>query len=184
MNTYKEVIDILGLEPLIPEGGMWVKSCQSEEMVPDGTIKGYSKDRPLFGAIYYLLTPNTCSSMHRLVTNEIWLHHSGPAVKLLLIYPDGRSEVRLLGQDLKRGERPQILVPKGVWQGATIDSESCERYGADKENDEIFTFISTTMTPEYQESDYVAGTFDDLKQYVAEENLELLRVLTGEEAFG
>ena len=115
--------------------------------------------------------------MHRLATDEIWYHHSGPAVRLLLIHPDGKSEVKLLGQDLPRGERPQIRVTRGTWQGAAIDPGSRGRY--ELPDDEIYTLMSTSMAPEYLACNYEAGTFDDLKQYVKDEDLELLEFLTG-----
>ena len=174
MLTKKEIIDILELEPLLGEGGLWKKSCFSDLTLPGGAMADYPIDRPLYGAIYYLLTPETFSCMHRLTTDEIWYHHMGPAVKLLLIHADGTSEVRLLGQDLKRGERPQIRVRRGIWQGAAIDRAAC-----DPADEETFTFLSTSMAPEYLACDYEAGTYDELKQYVDEENLGLLEFLTG-----
>lgn len=175
---YREVIDILGMVPLEEEGGLWAKTICSEDVLKGGRVDGYPKDRPLYGAIYYLLTPDTFSRMHRLTSNEIWFYHRGPAVRLLLIHPDGRSEVKLLGQDLKRGERPQILVPRGTWQGASPDPESCLSY--DSEGDQIFTLMSTSMTPEYLDSDFETATFDELRQYVRPDEEELLKLLTGE----
>lgn len=184
MNRYKDVIDILGFVPLEGEGGLWVKTCCSEQILPGGAMADYPDDRPLYGAIYYLLTPDTYSRMHRLTSNEIWFHHSGPAVRLLLIHPDGTSEVRLLGQDLRRGERPQILVPGGTWQGASMDPASCERfrealsYDDGPEDEEIYTLMSTSMAPEYLDKDFKAGTYEELKQYTDDEHLGLLELLT------
>jgi predicted cupin superfamily sugar epimerase len=166
--TKQEVIDTLELVPLTGEGGFVNELYRGEEK--DG--------RQIYGTIYYLLTPDTFSRMHRLTSNEIWFHHQGPAVRLLLIHPDGRSEVKLLGQDLKRGERPQILVPRGTWQGASPDPESCLSY--DSEGDQIFTLMSTSMTPEYLDSDFETATFDELRQYVRPDEEELLKLLTGE----
>ena len=181
MNKYQDVIRILGLEPLPFEGGLWKKSCFSDQLMPDGTM-GYPHERPFYGAIYYLLTPDTCSLMHRIVADEIWYHHSGPAVRLLLIHPDGKSEIKILGQDLMRGERPQIRVKRGTWQGAALDPGSIEREAslAGDPDDTIYTLMSTSMAPEYLDSDFEAGTFDDLKPYVHEKDHDLLRFLTGD----
>ena len=175
MNKLKDVIEILGMEPLKEEGGLWSKTICSEDILPGGVMAAYPKERPLYGAIYYLLTPDTFSRMHRLTSNEIWFHHSGPAVRLLLIHPDGKSEVKLLGQDLARGERPQILVPRGTWQGASPDPLSCEKCDPD---DEIYTLMSTSMTPEYLDSDFETAKYSELKKYVDKENLDLLKLLT------
>lgn len=175
MYSLKEVIDILGLEPLTEEGGMWKKTYFSDITLPRGAMEQYPAERPLYGAIYYLLTLKSCSCMHRLTTDEIWYHHSGPAVKLLMVYADGSSEVKLLGQDLLRGERPQIMVPRGTWQGAAIDAASCGEYR--DSGDGIYTLMSTSMAPEYLDCDYEVGSFDELKQYVDEDDLGLLEFL-------
>ena len=175
----KDVIRILELEPLMGEGGLWKKSCFSDETLPGGVMAGYPIDRPLYGAIYYLLTPGTFSCMHRLTTDEIWYHHSGPAVKLLLIHPDGTSEVTILGQDLLKGERPQIRVRRGTWQGAAMDPESRGLVAGHMTDEEVFTLMSTSMAPEYLACDYEAGTYEELKDHVDEDNLALLKFLTG-----
>ena len=182
MNSKKEVIEILGLIPLEPEGGMFKKTYFSDITLEGGLLKGYPKERALSGAIYYLLTPDTYSCMHRLTADEIWYHHTGPAVRMLLIHPDGTSEIRLLGSDLSRGERPQILVPKGSWQGAMIDTESYEEcLDARREGSEVYTLMSTQMAPEYIDDDFETATYDELKGYVTEDQLGLLRALTGED---
>ena len=41
-------------------------------------------------------------------------------VEMLLLYPDGSGHTATLGTDILAGMRPQIVVPGGVWQGATM----------------------------------------------------------------
>ena len=56
-------------------------------------------------------------------SDEVWLWHAGGA---LLLRTGGDSdqpdepgaEARRLGMDLSAGERPQLVVPGGVWQSA------------------------------------------------------------------
>ena len=49
---------------------------------------------------------------------RFWLWHAGSPIRLRLS-PDGRqTEVILLGPGIKAGERPQAIVPTGVWQSA------------------------------------------------------------------
>lgn len=188
-----DVIRILGLAPLEGEGGMWSKVYASDEIVRAGEFAGRDTDRALFGTIHFLLTPSSFSCMHRLPTDEVWYHHSGPAVKMLLIYEDGQCEVRLLGQDLLRGERPQICVRRGTWQGAMIDPDSLSDYTTRitalraesdaSESFNIYTLMSTSMAPEYQDSDFTVGTFEELCKYVSDEHLGLLRSLTAEPVY-
>lgn len=186
----EDVIRILGLEPLAGEGGLWAQGILSDEQIPAGQFEGRPTDRPLYGTIYYLLTPESFSCMHRLATDEVWYHHCGPAAKLLLIYPGGECMVRLLGHDLLNGEVPQIVVPRGVWQGCVMDDKSdkdgtlCEDESCGKcDAGAVYTLMSTSMAPAYQVSDFEAGSYEELKQFVPEELDGLLRRLTSEPVY-
>ena len=169
--SLEDIIRELDLRPLTGEGGLWAQGYVSDEIVAAGTLDRRDSDRPLYGTIYYLLTPESFSSMHLLVTDEIWYHHAGPAAKLLLIHPDGGSEIKLLGQDITNGERPQICVPRGTWQGCIMASEG------------EYTLMSTSMAPAYQQEDFTAGTYEELREFVSEEHLELLKRLTAEPVY-
>ena len=171
MISAGDVIRILDLKPLTGEGGMWAQGFVSDETVPAGAFDGRDTDRPLYGTIYYLLTPGSFSCMHKLVTDEVWYHHSGPAAKLLLLYPAGSSEIKLLGQDLLNGELPQLCVKRGTWQGCIMNEDG------------PYTLMSTSMAPAYQDSDFAAASYDELKEYVSAENQELLRKLTAEPVY-
>ncbi len=49
---------------------------------------------------------------------ELWHWYAGGPLALSF-YEEGRNpETRLLGQNLDAGERPQLVVPSGVWQAA------------------------------------------------------------------
>jgi predicted cupin superfamily sugar epimerase len=75
----------------------------------------------LFGtAIYYLLTPETFSAMHRLPSDEIFHFYIGDPVEMLQLWPDGSIRVLILGSDILNGMQPQVVVPRGVWQGAKL----------------------------------------------------------------
>ena len=135
-----EVIGRLGLEPLIGEGGFVKELFHGEE----------NNGRRTYSTIYYLLTPDCCSVMHRLDADEVWYYHDGPALEMLLIYED-HEEVKYLGKDLLKGEQPQVLVPKGVWQGSHMAYEG------------EYTLVSTSMSPAYDEKGFTAGTYEELK---------------------
>src|SRR5271167_1259356 len=109
----EEVIAVLGLEPHPLEGGFFRETYRTQQKV-------HGQERTLATAIYYLLTPDTCSSMHRLPGDEMFHFYFGDSVKQLLLRPDGTGEVVTLGPDLLAGQRPQVLVPGGVWQGACL----------------------------------------------------------------
>lgn len=97
------VIALLGLEPH-PEGGSFRETFRDADMV-HGRAAGT--------AIYYLLQAGERSHWHRVDAAEIWHHYAGAALRLRI----GTGEV-ILGDDLLSGQRPQAVVPRGVWQSA------------------------------------------------------------------
>lgn len=110
------LVDALGLRPH-PEGGWFVETWRSDTGVdtPGGP-------RPTATGILLLLEAGQTSSWHRVASAELWLHHSGSALELLLAGTGSRPgapERVLLGIDLEAGQRPQVLVPAGCWQSAT-----------------------------------------------------------------
>ena len=105
--TADEIIATLGLKPH-PEGGHFAESFRA----PDAP-RGAST------AIYFLLKAGERSHWHKVDADEIWHHYAGAPLELSLS-ADGRSVTRLrLGTDLVIGERPQGVVPRGVWQAAS-----------------------------------------------------------------
>ena len=108
----EEIIQLLHLTPLTGEGGMVAETYTSEEVYGN---------RRCGSAIYYMLTKNSFSHLHMLSADEIWHFYYGDPVELIQIRDcDGRRSVSVLGQDIRNGERPQILVEKNSWQGARL----------------------------------------------------------------
>ncbi|HEV2847238.1 MAG TPA: cupin domain-containing protein [Thermoanaerobaculia bacterium] len=106
--TAEEVVALLGLQPH-PEGGFYRETFRAP-----ATEGG----RGASTAIYYLLREGDVSAWHRTDADEVWHHYFGAPLELTLS-ADGRerSSARL-GTDLAAGERPQAVVPAGVWQTA------------------------------------------------------------------
>jgi predicted cupin superfamily sugar epimerase len=107
--TAEVVIELLGLQPH-PEGGFYGETFRAP--ASDGV-------RAASTAIYYLLRAGDVSAWHRVVdADEVWHHYAGAPLELTLS-PDGRERASLrLGPDLAAGERPQAVVPAGIWQAA------------------------------------------------------------------
>jgi hypothetical protein len=101
--TPARIIALLGLEPH-PEGG-WYRQTFRDTEGPEG--RGAST------AIYFLLEAGQESAWHRVDAAEVWHHYAGAPLLLTI----GADEHRL-GVDLAAGERPQAVVPAGVWQKA------------------------------------------------------------------
>jgi predicted cupin superfamily sugar epimerase len=137
-------MDALGMEPLPMEGGYFVESYRSEEKLPGGA------QRSLATAIYYLLTPDTFSAMHRLRSDEVYHFYLGDPVEMLNLHPGGNVEKITLGPDLLGGMRLQAVVPKGVWQGSRVIPGG------------KFALLGTTMAPGFDPADYEHGVREEL----------------------
>ena len=144
--TVGKLIEMLDLRPLPIEGGLFRQTYASSRRVDLGA--GQANARPFSTAIFYLLTGDrgSFSAMHRLPSDEVYHFYLGDPVEMLLLYPDGRSEVLLLGQDLAAGQQVQVAVLAGTWQGSRL-TEGGE-----------YALLGTTMAPGFHDSDFEAGS--------------------------
>jgi predicted cupin superfamily sugar epimerase len=109
----RAVVDRLGLAPH-PEGGFYRETSRAPAAVG-------ARGRPARAAstaIYFLLPEGAISALHRVASDEVWHHYDGVAIDLHTIDEAGVHGVARLGRDLAAGERPQLVVPAGVWQAA------------------------------------------------------------------
>ncbi len=114
MNA-RDIIDHLGLVPLPWEGGWYAETWRSEIEIPRTALgSDYDGPRKAGTAIYYLLTPDTVSKMHRLPSAETFHFYFGDPVEMLLLYPDARSDIVTYGRDILDRECVQFTVPGQV----------------------------------------------------------------------
>ncbi len=140
MVTAKQIQELLKLQPLQLEGGHFAETYRS----------------PFSSAIYYMLTSDTFSAMHRLPGDEIYHFYLGDPVEMLLLKPDGTAEALLLGQNISAGMRLQHSVPGGTWQGSRLAPGG------------KFALMGTTMAPGFDPKEYEPGKREALSiQYPA-----------------
>jgi uncharacterized protein len=128
----EEVIRLLGLLPH-PEGGAYRETFRAP--APDG-------ERGASTAIYYLLRSGELSAWHRVDADEVWHYYAGAPLELALSAPSdsGERTALRLGKDLAAGERPQAVVPAGVWQSARSLGD--------------WTLVGCTVAPAFQFSGF------------------------------
>lgn len=149
--TAKEVIKALNLQPHPEEGGYFVETHRTEEKHAAEHLPGrYAGDRHHSTAIYYLLTPETFSHMHRLISDEVFHFYLGDPCEMLQLHPDGSGEYITLGNDLTDGHRPQVIVPRDSWQGMRLLPGG------------TFGLMGCTVAPGFEFSDYSHATREDL----------------------
>jgi predicted cupin superfamily sugar epimerase len=146
MATAQQIIDALGLVPHRFEGGYYRETYRSADQLPHAALPTrYSSPRSAGTAIYYLLTPETSSALHRLASDEVFHFYDGGPVRMLQLDPRGGGQVLLLGRDVLGGQRPQLVVPRGVWQGSLLEP------GAD------YALLGATVAPGFDYADYEAA---------------------------
>ncbi len=121
MTTAQEIIEFFKMRPLEKEGGYYIETYRAPEKIAQAALPvRYTGERTFVTAILYLLTPDTCSSLHRLTSDEIWHFYLGDSITMLQLHPDGSSNVIDLGPDITKGQRVQVTVPKDTWQGTFL----------------------------------------------------------------
>ena len=164
--TADEVKQLLQLTPLELEGGFFRETYRSRwqisgEYLPDG-IRGA---RSIGTAIYYLITPETFSTLHRLPGTEIFHFYLGDPAIMLQLHHDGKTQTVTLGHDLAAGQQPQVVVRGGVWQGCRLAAGG------------QWALMGTTMSPGFDYADYETGIRDKLiAQYT--KVAEMIRLYT------
>jgi predicted cupin superfamily sugar epimerase len=128
----ERVAALLGLEPLPEEGGMFRRTH----------LDAHSS------AIYYLLVDPDFSALHALSGPETYHWYAGAPLRLLLLHPDGRASEQVLGPDLAAGQRPQLVVPAGTWQGSSPAG--------------AWSLVGTTMAPPFDPVGFRLGARADL----------------------
>jgi uncharacterized protein len=151
MLTLEQIKSLLRLEPLPVEGGYYAETYRSAHTVAkDSLPTGYPGDRALSTGIYFLLTPEGFSAMHRLRGDETYHFYLGDPVEMLQLKPDGTGEPILIGPNIAAGMRLQHTVPGGCWQGSRLAPGG------------KFALLGTTMSPGFDSADFELGSRDRL----------------------
>lgn len=144
--TADEIISRLSLVPHPEEGGYFRETYRCPEGMTAAAIgERYGGPRSFGTAIYYLLTPGTMSHLHRLASDEIFHFYLGDPVEMLHLFPDGGGRRVTIGPDLAAGMWPQVVVDRGVWQGARLAPGG--RYA----------LLGCTVAPGFEYADYGHG---------------------------
>lgn len=146
-TTAEEVIRALNLRPLTPEGGHFSRIYQSER-----TTQLTRGQRYLGTSIYYLITADNFSLLHRVQSDEIYHFYAGAPAELIQITEQGKLTTTTLGANLKAGECPQLVIPAKTWQAVKIKNP--------KLND--WTLFGATCVPGFEYEDFELANRESL----------------------
>ena len=168
MINVQQIIDRLQLVPLTIEGGYFRETYRSTLTVPASALPNtYAGDRNASTCIYYLITPDTFSAIHRVKSDEIFHFYAGDAVEMLQLWPGGEARVVTIHNDLTDGHEPQVVLPAGVWQGCRL-----VRGGA-------WALMGCTVAPGFDYADFELADRAAMLA-LAPEHAELIEALTKE----
>lgn len=145
MNKTEYYISKFGLEKH-PEGGWFKEVYRSEEEIKKEHLPAsFDGPRHHSSSIYFLLTSDTFSALHRIKSDELWHFYDGSAVTIHMIDQKGNYSTARLGRDVEQGAVFQFAVPAGVWFGVTVD------------DGDSFTLVGCTVAPGFHFDDFELG---------------------------
>ncbi len=163
--TAQHIINWLKLKPHPEEGGFYSETYRCLENISQPCLpERYASPRSMGTAIYYLLTPETFSAIHRLRTDEIFHFYLGDPVTMLQLLPDGSSKVLTLGTDILNDQQLQLIVPRNTWQGSFLNPGG------------TFALLGCTMAPGFDFVDYEHGSREALLQAYPNQKDLILRL--------
>lgn len=141
-SKVESLIKNLELKPH-PEGGYYKETYRSEGFISHQSIQDtFNGDRSYSTGIYFLLTSDTFSALHRIKQDEMWHFYDGGTLLVHVITAEGNYYKITLGKDFENGEVPQAVVPAGAWFGASV------------KNKDDFSFVGCTVSPGFDFNDF------------------------------
>jgi len=166
MISAQQIIELFDMKPLPDEGGFYVETYRAKEKIDaDSLPPAFDGDRNISTAILYLLTPQTCSRMHRVRSDEIFHFYLGDPVTMLHLKVDGSSAVLTLGHDILDSQQVQITVPANIWQGCLLNEGG------------KFALLGCTIAPGFEFADYQSANRKELVEKYPDQK-ELILKLT------
>ena len=141
-----DVIAQLGLLPH-PEGGYYKETYRSSSTTIN-TMNNAS--RSLSTGIYFLLTADNFSALHKIQSDEMWHFYAGDTIEIVEIDAFGHLILTKLGNQFNEGEVPQYVVKAGHWFGSRVYAEGNAG------------LVGCTVSPGFDFADFEMGKQTDL----------------------
>lgn len=136
----------LALQPH-PEGGFYREVFRSEREVSTAIGK-----RSGSTSIYFLLTANSFSALHRIAFDESWYFHTGSDIEIVQLDGSGALEIHRLGMSA-RASGWQAHIEGGAWFGARL----AEPTGPDD-----YALVGCAVAPGFDFRDFEMGDRNEL----------------------
>lgn len=152
--TAEKLINLLNLKPLPEEGGFYRETYRAK---PNSDGRSHST------AIYYLITPDSFSALHRVPQDEVFHFYAGDPVEMIQITEAGVLSRLVIGRDFEKGEVPQVVVNGSTWQGTKL-------LGNGK-----WALLGCTVAPGFEFTDFEVKDRNDLSKMFPRHASEVAR---------
>mgnify|MGYP006140902193 CR=1 FL=1 len=164
-ETIAQIISKLALMPH-PEGGYFKETYRSVGELKEAHLDSdYNGNRNYATCIYFLLTSDKFSALHRIKQDEIWHFYDGSPIRLHSISEAGIHTITVIGPDVLKGETPQFVVPGGCWFAAEVIHENA------------YSLVGCTVSPGFSFDDFELRSRKDLTALFPDKK-ELISKLT------
>ena len=140
--TATQIIAKYDLQPLPGEGGFFRRFYTHPRKL-EGSVSR------LASAIFFLITKDSFSAMHRLPSDELFHFYEGHPAQMLQLDPAGDGRIFQLGTEHERA----VMVPGGVWQGMRF---------ADDAPEDAFALFGVSVHPEFRDEEFELGRRETL----------------------
>ena len=147
----QDIIKKLNLKVHPTEGGYYIETYRSKDIINENNLPNrYNKDKSICTAIYFFLTPDTFSEIHKIPTDEIFHFYAGDTVEMLQLDPNGEGKIIKIGNNINEDEQPQVIVPANCWQGSRLIKGG------------KYALMGTTVSPGFDFEDYKTANKEEL----------------------
>jgi predicted cupin superfamily sugar epimerase len=178
MLSAEEIIQKLELIPLPEEGGFYKETYRSIDNIDVSGIGDYeSSKRKCYTSIFYLITPEEFSALHRVKSDELFHFYMGDPCEMIQIDTEGDLKKIILGNDLQNNERIQQIVPKNFWQGLRL----LDQIEGGFENRNLFgwSLLGATVAPGFEFEDFEVQSRKELIDTFPSHEKEIIRYTRG-----
>ena len=104
-----------------------------QAVAPGGLPAPFADGRPLGSALYFLVTPGAPVRLHRIGNDQLYHYYLGDPIEVLMLLEDGSTEFHVVGPDIRKGHKVQLLIPGGTFHTARVSGERRWFLGASTE---------------------------------------------------
>jgi predicted cupin superfamily sugar epimerase len=160
-----EIRDLLQLKPH-PTCGYLQQSYLSPDHLPESALPArFTGERAMGSALYFMVTPEIRMKLHSIHSDQIYHFYEGDPLEVLLLHPDGRAEVKILGRDWQAGMRPQLLIPGDCFHVSRLQQGR-------------YALLGTTAWPDVQPQDVRVPSIEEVLQRYPEAEEWILRFVS------